>query len=87
MSRPFRSERHARLSMVAPPDTQPVQYAVRFPHCNGGPCDGGRKICPCPTECQTAIEDLPIQPSGRMALVLAVIVVALIAAIVFGGAR
>ena len=59
--------------------TRPMSY----PACADGPCKQGRKVCPSPEACQLPERD--VGPSrGGWGLVLAVLLVALILAVVFG---
>lgn len=58
-----RSERHARLDVLAPPDSSSdVKIGVRlYPACESGPCARGTKLCPSPEACQRAEE--PAKPA------------------------
>lgn len=49
-------------------DTEP---APTYPACVGGPCDQGRRLCPCPDACNRMADDLG--PATGILVALAIV--------------
>ena len=63
--------------------TEPDVLFPHYPRCTG-PCDQGRKLCPCPTACQAAEDVHDEQAELRLItrMVVAIIIILCIALVV-----
>lgn len=63
--------------------------APAYPHCISGPCNQGRKLCPCPAACQRGTPDYGKRMfTGATALAAFLFVVALVVtALIASGVR
>ena len=55
-----------------------------FPHCIGGPCDQGRKLCPTPQECRVIEDYQQSSPEVRRRIILGLVGMCAIAWVAVG---